>query len=179
MAPLERRDGFLQANRRLVEGYEDLDAVAREELRLDLGFLPAPVSVAEAGQLRLLEFTLHTWDVTVGADPGATLAAQAVPLLLDAVLRLLGWIAKPEALGPVRAHLAVELTDLPRSYGLLLGDRVSVGEPPDQPDGVLRLPAEALLRLLTGRLAPEHTPAGVEASGPVALDDLRRVFPGF
>ena len=60
-----------------------------------------------------------------------------------------------------------------------LGESVSLGDAPGEPDGVLTAPAEAWLRLATGRLAPQHTPAEVELTGPVDLDTLRRVFPGF
>jgi len=36
-----------------------------------------------------------------------------------------------------------------------------------------------VLRLIGGRLAPAHTPAGVEVIGDVSLDELRAVFPGY
>ena len=39
--------------------------------------------------------------------------------------------------------------------------------------------ADAVARLLTGRLTPRWTPDAVTVSGNVDLDDLRRVFPGF
>jgi hypothetical protein len=38
---------------------------------------------------------------------------------------------------------------------------------------------EAAIRLIGGRLAAAHTPAGTEVVGDVTLDDLRRVFPGY
>jgi hypothetical protein len=41
----------------------------------------------------------------------------------------------------------------------------------------LRLPAEAFVRLVYGRLDPAHTPPA-EAAG-VDLDELRPIFPGF
>jgi hypothetical protein len=41
----------------------------------------------------------------------------------------------------------------------------------------VELPAEALLRLVYGRLDPDHTPAQVIGAG--TLDELREVFPGF
>ncbi len=41
---------------------------------------------------------------------------------------------------------------------------------------VARMPAEAFLRLVAGRLDPEHTPLGVDAPD---LDELRQAFPGF
>lgn len=181
MTPLAHRDGFLAANQRLVERYESLDGRTREELRIDLGFLPQPVSVAEAARMRLMEFTLHSWDARAGADPSATLAPEAVPLLLDGFAPLLGWIAKPAALDGRSADLAVELTDPRLSLGLLVGDGISLDGPPGpaEPDGVLRLPTEAWLRLIAGRLGPAYTPDGAEISGPLSLDDLRRLFPGY
>jgi uncharacterized protein (TIGR03083 family) len=179
MSPAEQRDGFLVSNDRLVSRYESLDAATREDLRIDLGFLPAPVSVAEAARMRLSEFALHEWDVRAVAQPGATVAYSAVPLLLDGYGSMLAWIARPHELGGRRAALAVQLREPQASYGLVLGEQVSLGEAPAEPDGVLRLPAEAWLRLLTGRLGPQFTPPGVQVQGPVTLDDLRRVFPGF
>jgi hypothetical protein len=41
----------------------------------------------------------------------------------------------------------------------------------------LRLPAEAFVRLVYGRLDADHTPA-VESAG-LELDELRQVFPGY
>ncbi|MBM0236347.1 hypothetical protein JNW88_02860 [Micromonospora sp. ATA32] len=77
------------------------------------------------------------------------------------------------------ATLAVDLRNPDRSFGLELGERIALTETPEQPDGTLRAPAEAWLRLATGRLAAAQTPDTVTVTGPVDLDDLRRVFPGF
>jgi hypothetical protein len=41
----------------------------------------------------------------------------------------------------------------------------------------LALPAEAFVRLVYGRLDPDHTPNSVSATG-VELDLLRKTFPG-
>jgi uncharacterized protein (TIGR03083 family) len=180
MTPAERAEGFPRADEELVDRYESLDAATRSDLRIDLGFLPQPVDVATAAGFRLMEFALHAWDVEVGSDPGATVAPEAVPLLLDRLGSLLGFVARPDALAGRRATLAVTLTDPDRSFGLDLGDTVTLTDTPARPDGVLRAPAEAWVRLATGRLAPEHTPATVTLTGgPFDLNDLRRVFPGF
>lgn len=176
MTPAEQRAGFLASNRRLVEAYEALDDDERASRRIDVGFMPAPLSVAESGRLRLTEFAFHDWDVRAAARPETTLAAEAVPLLLESVPSLLGWIARPDG---TKAVLAVDLSDAGVSYGLTLGDQVSLGERPADPDGVLSLPAEAWLRLLAGRLGPRWTPASVTVDGPVGLDTLRRIFPGY
>jgi len=180
MEPIEQAESFLEANRRLVERYESLDATARESVRIDLGFLPEPVDVAAAASMRLSEFALHQWDVEVGFNPFVTVAPEAVPLLLEQIGRLLGWVARSEALDGRQVDLALRLRDPERSLGLRLGERIELtGDVPEQPDGELVAPAEAFLRLVAGRLAPEHTPDGVTVTGPLGLDDLRRIFPGY
>jgi len=179
LGSLEHRDGFLTANRRLVEGFEALDEQARDHLRIDMGFLPAPVNVAEAARLRLTEFTYHTWDAKVGADAATTLAPRAVPLLLEQVAWTVRFAGRVDSLEGRRARLAVEVSNPDRSFGLALDETVSVTEPPEAPDGTLRATAEAWLRLVAGRLSPVWTPLGTVVTGPISLDDLRRVFPGY
>ncbi len=57
--------------------------------------------------------------------------------------------------------------------------RVTPGDVKSSGDELLRLPAEAWLRLTFGRLTTDHTPPAVTLTGDaVTLDDLRRVFPG-
>lgn len=180
MTPVERAEGFVTANEALVRGYEALDAGARGELRVDLGFLPAPVDVATVAGLRLGEFTHHTWDVEVAFDRTAALAPAAVEPLLDQAGLLIGFLGKADALGGRHARLAVRTISPPRSFGLDLGDAVALTDEPAEPDAVLSAPAEWWLRLVTGRHAAAHTPAGVTLRGDtLTLDDLRRVFPGF
>jgi hypothetical protein len=162
MSPVERAENFVTANEALVRAYEALDPRARAELRVDLGFLPAPVDVATVAGLRLGEFTHHTWDVEVAFDRTAVLASAAVEPLLDQAGLLIGFLGKVEALG------------------LDLVDAVALTGEPAEPDAVLSAPAEWWLRLVTGRHAATHTPAEVTLKGDtLTLDDLRRVFPGF
>ena len=52
-----------------------------------------------------------------------------------------------------------------------------MARPPELGLSELRLPAEAFVRLLYGRLDPDHTPPA-ESTG-VDLDELRPIFPGF
>lgn len=178
MTPADRQREFVTANAALVERYEGLDEQTREDLRVDLGFLPQPIDVRTAGNFRLNEFALHSWDVRATFDPAATVRAGAVAPLVDHIGALLGWIGKAGALDGGTAQIAVTTTQPDRAFGLSITDGVGLTGTPDAPDGTLALPAEAWLRLLTGRLRPEHTPAGVEATG-VDLDTLRRVFPGY
>ncbi|MGP4050665.1 maleylpyruvate isomerase family mycothiol-dependent enzyme [Streptomyces sp. 2A115] len=180
MSPVERAEGFVASNEALVRAYEDLDAQTRKELRIDLGFLPAPVDVATAAGMRLGEFAHHSWDVEVAFDRTAALASAATEPLLDQVGMLIGFVGKADALGGRHARLAVRTTSPERSFGLDLGDTVALTGEPAEPDAVLSAPAEWWLRLVTGRHSAAHTPAAVTLSGDgMSLDDLRRVFPGF
>jgi uncharacterized protein (TIGR03083 family) len=176
----ERADAFAPANQALLALYESLDEHTRENLRIDLGFLPAPVDLATVARLRLSEFTLHSWDIRVGFDKDATLPPDATAALLHREPDLVAWTGKADALDGRELTVAVTTTDPASVFSLRL--RAPIGtdlEAPERPDGTLALPAEAWLRLVSGRLAPRYTPAGVITEGDVDLDLLRRVFAGF
>ena len=178
MSREERAENFLTAGEALVRRYEGLDQRTRESLRIDLGFLPAPVDVATAGGLRLNEFALHAWDIKVAYDPDATLAPEATGLLFEQAAMLIGFVGHASEL-PGAVAVSVHTTSPDRSLGLMVADTVTIDAPPVSPDATLNAPAEWWLRFLSGRHAPAHTPDTVRLSGSVGLDDLRRVFPGF
>ena len=180
MSRRERADGFRGSNPGLIELYESMDADTRQNLRIDMGFLPAPVDVATAVRLRLSEQTLHSWDVRVTFDENATLAPEAVGPLLEGTGDLLGWIGKADQLEGRQGVIQVRTTAPDEVFALRLGERISLErELPEEFDGTLALPAEAWLRLVAGRLGPRHTPEGIEAAGLADLDLLRKVFPGY
>ncbi len=179
MAPLEQREGFLQANQRLLDGIDQIPESTRETLRIDTGFMPEPLDLAATLTLRLNEFALHSWDVRAFLDDAAVVHASAVPLLIPTLPMLLGFVAKPDRLGRT-ATLRVDLTAPTHKFGLVLApDGARITELPGSPTATLNLPAEAWLRLATGRLRRENTPPGTAVDGPLTLDDLRHVFPGF
>lgn len=176
--PRERAEGFLRENAALLDRYDSL--AGRDDLRIDMGFLPAPVDVATAGTFRLSEFALHSWDVRAGFDPAATVAADATALIMPPLANMAAFLGKPEPLNGKHAVIEVTTAEPERVLALHLGEQVSVGDDvPGQADGTLALPAEAWVRLVTGRLGPAYTPAGVTATGAADLDMLRKVFPGF
>lgn len=180
MSGQEQADGFLAMSEKLTSRYEGLDEPTRKSLRIDLGFLPAPVDITVAGGLRLIELAHHAWDVKVAFDPAATLPAEATPLLFDRTPMLMGFLGKAAELEIRPVTIAVNTASPERSFGVTIDDNVTLGETPDSPDAVLTAPAEWWLRLVTGRHAPEHTPESVRLTGgTLTLDDLRRVFPGF
>ncbi len=179
-SPSEQAADFIKADEELVARYESIDADTRASLRIDLGFLPAPVDLATAAGLRLNEAALHGWDVRVAIDPAATLGAATAGQLIDRAGLLLGWISKPDAIGDRSATINVATTEPDRAFGVRITDKVELIDAAADADAVLTAPAEAWLRLTAGRLAPAHTPTGVVLSaGPITLDELRRVFPGF
>jgi uncharacterized protein (TIGR03083 family) len=180
MSRAERADGFLTANETLVRRFESLDPRTREDLRIALSFLPEPADLATFGGMRISEFAHHTWDVKVAFEPAATLAPEATELMIDNSQGRLGFFFRPEQLDGRKATVAVHLSSPQRSFGLDLGETLTVVDVPAAPDVVLTAPAEWWLRLVYGRHAPEHTPATVELTGDaLTLDDLRNVFPGF
>jgi uncharacterized protein (TIGR03083 family) len=129
-------------------------------------------------QTRLGEHALHTWDVVVPGDPTAGVDSDAAALILEGLPWLLERVGKP---APVPVHLAVITHDPDRRLQLDIdedGPRLApLADDADPGESVLRLPTEAFIRLVYGRLDAEHTPA-YESEG-IDLDSLRRAFPGF
>jgi uncharacterized protein (TIGR03083 family) len=179
-SPRQRLEWFLAANEATTQSFESLSEETRDSLKIDMGFLPAPVDVATAASFRLNELALHSWDVRVGTDPAATIAPEATPHLVPRTEMLARFLGKPDALGGKIAVIAVTTTDPAGELTLHLGEQVSVNAgAPEQSDGTLTLPAEAWVRLVTGRLKPPYTPAGITTTGVADLDLLRQVFPKF
>jgi uncharacterized protein (TIGR03083 family) len=130
--------------------------------------------------MRLGEHALHSWDVAVTLDQGATVAPDAVALLVDRVPFVAQWAGKAPG-EPFEAR--IQTTAPEREFRLDVTDSVSLAAVPPGEDsaGVTRfqMPTEALLRLVYGRLDPAHTPPVTVAGGDLGLDRLRQVFPGF
>jgi uncharacterized protein (TIGR03083 family) len=144
----------------------------RSEFHLELG----PFSFDFDGMvgLRLNEHVLHSWDVEVPGNPGATLPNEAANVILDGIQFT---VARTAKLTGQPRNVTLRTIDPPRDFTLILGpESAELEEAPFDGIADLELPAESLVRLIYGRLDEEHTPANV--TGEV-LDDLRGVFPGF
>jgi uncharacterized protein (TIGR03083 family) len=170
----------VESDRALVARFESLDPAQRKDLKFHsfLGLVTAEALV----RLRLNEHAVHTWDVAVALDPSATVGPEAVPFILDGLDRIAQFSGKGQGLDTV---VRVTVTEPDRSLTLTLGEKVTIEPATAQtevPAGFataeLRLPAEAFLRLVYGRLDPDHTPSSVSLSG-IELDTLRTAFPGF
>jgi uncharacterized protein (TIGR03083 family) len=175
MAPAEQASSFLEYDEQSVATFEALSPEQRVSLSIDLGFLPQPVPLATALGMRLNEQTLHAWDVEVGLDPAATLSDEAAALLAEhfssTMNFLLGFVGKPDGATPARVGVG--------GYTIVVGDSVSLEAGDSDTTARFTGPLEAAVRLLSGRLTPEHTPDVVAVEGNVSLDELRKVFPGY
>jgi len=179
MSTVERRDEFLVVAHESMAKYEALTAEQLDSLTTNLGFMPTPVGMDFATRIRLNEFTLHSWDIRVMADPSAQLRAEAVPCLLEHTAFAMGWYAKPAVLAGVEKTVVFHLNDPKRDVIVHFGGHGAVVESADFIDAEAFLSGEAFLRLTTGRLPAAHTPADVRVEGDVSLDTLRAIFPGF
>jgi uncharacterized protein (TIGR03083 family) len=175
--PQAQATDALRADQATLERLESMDAGERERLHLTL--FGRDFDTTGFARLRLGEHAVHTWDVLVALDPAATLAPDAVDLLIDVVDQVAGRSAKPD--GQQRT-VRVSTTDPERQFVLETGEEVTLtpsdgDAPAEAGQSELRLPAEALIRLVYGRLDEAHTPPA-ETAG-VELDELRQIFRGF
>ena len=171
-SPRAQADDALVADEALTQALEAVDETERAGLTFPLG--PMSLGFNDIFGLRLNEHVLHTWDIAVAFDDSARLPEVAAGLVVDNLSLIARFSGRPD--GQDRT-IAVRTTDPERAIALRLsadGVELGPGEPGQSPD--LGLPAEALGRLVYGRLDSEHTPA---FTGDATLVETRRaVFPG-
>jgi uncharacterized protein (TIGR03083 family) len=145
--------------------------------RVSVSFGPVTFGWDELVRARLNEHLLHEWDVAVALDPSATLASDGVALVIDNLDLIGRYTAQPVA--PERT-ITVKTSEPDRAFAVTVETKTvdfstltldSVSDP------TLTMPAEAFIRLVYGRLDPEHTLSSV-AGDHQALEQLREVFPG-
>ncbi len=164
-------------DRRMVSVFQGLDDSTLSSLRVP--FFGMELDAATAVGFRLSEHAVHSWDVAVTFDPEAEVLGSSVELVVDRLGFMVARTAKPEQTA-AHKHIEVRTVQPERNLVLSLEDKASLEEASDGPiDGVLELPAAAMIRLVYGRLDQDHTPAAVKTEGQADLDELRRVFPGF
>lgn len=173
--PRAQAEGFLEHNTRWLETVDAITPEQRSSLTVDLGFLPEPVPLLTALGMRLSEVANHSWDVRVAFDPDAKVAAGSAEVLVELLTGplgfMIGFLAKP-------AELADPVSVAIPGAALVIDDAVTVVDDLESPTATFDGPAEAFVRLVSGRLKAPYD-AGVTVEGGVTLDDLRRVFPGF
>ena len=171
-SPEEQAARSVEANEALVRRLESLTPAQRDAFTVTM-FGTLTMDLAGVLGMRLSEHAVHTWDIAVALDPAAQVAPDAVDLLIDQLPRMTGFLGKQ---APAPVAVAVTTTGPERSLTLDTGG-VTLGPAgaEDAATASLALPAEALLRLVYGRLddATELTASGV------TLAELKSVFPGF
>jgi uncharacterized protein (TIGR03083 family) len=175
LSPADQAAASRAANEAFVVQAEALSEAQLDELRFPM--FGMDLDMAGFLQMRLSEHALHTWDVAASLDPTASVSPDAVELLIDTLPQLASRVGKPQD-HPMR--IRVVTADPSRDLRLTVEEGVGI-EPFDggSTEGELRLPAEAFVRLVYGRLDDSHAPA-IELDGEgLTLDRLRAVFPGF
>jgi uncharacterized protein (TIGR03083 family) len=176
--PRQQAAGFLEHDTVLVERIEALTSEQRETAQIKLGFLADPLPIESIAGMRLNEMAQHGWDVRAELDSHAAIDHETAELLHEHLSGglgfLLGFMAKADAVDePVVVALG------PSPYRIVINsDGVALTADGANPTAQFDGPAESAIRLLSGRLKPEYTPADVTVTGNVTLDQLRQVFPG-
>lgn len=175
---LEQCERFRHSHDELVMRFEKLQSSDPDILiQTMMGDLPAQILAG----IRLREAALHRWDIAVAFDERARLLTTSVPLLIDQLPEMISKLAR--STDPSQRELdriAIEAVDTDRSLVLTLRDPVTVELTKDQsPKAGVRLPGEAVVRLLYGRL-PDRDVRQVADERPAGLlQKLRGVFQGF
>jgi uncharacterized protein (TIGR03083 family) len=173
--PLSQTRDSVAVNDSFLEHVDAMTDAEREDWSLDL--FGSERTFSEFLRMRLSEHALHTWDIVVSFDPTATVAPEASAYVVDNLALIAGWTGQKR---DEQASVEVRTTDPELAFHLDLGP-AGVGLSPSSDDtdakATLTLPTESFVRLVYGRLDPDHTPASVEARG-IDLDLLRSTFPG-
>ncbi len=177
--PLDQAHDALVADAAILARVDALTDDERARWRLDL--FGSDRDLAGLLVMRLNEHVVHTWDIVVSFDAGATLPEDAASVAVDHLDLIAQYTGQAHDNALV---VEVRTTSPERTFQLHLGPTgVRISPSADDTatgagDGAeLTLPAEAFVRLAYGRLDPEHTPDSVGVRG-VDLDLLRATFPG-
>jgi uncharacterized protein (TIGR03083 family) len=171
-SPRVKADDALAADRSLVERLESLTTEEQERFHFAMG--PLTFDLGGFLALRLNEHAMHTWDIAVTLDPAAVIPADATTLIVDSLELIARYTASPT--GTART-ITIRTTDPRRVFEVdLRADAVTFTPGEGQGPADLEISAEALTRLVYGRLDPMHTPPVV--GDETILEELRRVFPG-
>ena len=172
-SPSEVATDSVAADRSMIDLVAALSPHQLASFRLNL--FGRVVGIADLLRMRLAEQAVHTWDIMVALDPAATIMPEAVDLLVDGLGDLAARAGVP---APRPATIAVTTTGPRRQFVLRTGGVSLEPGTVASPDGSIELPAEALVRLVYGRLDPARThPVGARTRA-VDLEALRAVFPG-
>jgi uncharacterized protein (TIGR03083 family) len=173
--PLSQVRDAVTADTAFLGLVDSLSPGERDEWRLDL--YGEVRDLTNLLRLRISEHVLHTWDIVVASDPGATLPEPPLDLVVGNLPLIASYTGRKR---DEPLSVEVRTTAPERAFHLDLGPAGAALSPSyddTAADAELTLPTEAFVRLVYGRLDPDHTPGSVVATG-VELDLLRATFPG-
>jgi len=171
--PAEQVADALAADAALIASIDEVTSEQQETFVYAMGPMQLPFDAFLS--LRLNEHAVHTWDVEVVVDPGAGIDPTATSVIIDSLSMIAGWTGKA-AESP--RTIAVRTSDPERRISVTTGpDKVELATAEGDAEPDLELTSEAFIRLVYGRLDPNHTPPERDVDG--ALDALRATFPGF
>jgi uncharacterized protein (TIGR03083 family) len=173
----------LRADAQLQERLKALTPAEAAGIRFAMG--PMEIDLTTFLGMRISEHALHTWDIAVTFDASATVPADSAAMVVDLLGMMAGFAGKPT--GSDRT-VTIRTTQPPRQFEVALrpdsvaltpiegaSEDASAGANESNPD--LELSSDALIRLVYGRLDPDHSP--ILEVGAADLEELRRAFPGF
>ena len=176
--PDEQAAYSIAANETLVSRIESL--TPEQAAAFQVAMFGMTMDLPGILRMRLSEHAVHTWDVAVALDPAARVSPDAVALLIDGMARMMPWMGKKSDSPQV---IAVTTTGPEREFTLDTGGVTLAPGAPDAGEtpasGALDLTAEALLRLVYGRVGEPDVASGEVRATNVSLADLQAVFPGF
>jgi uncharacterized protein (TIGR03083 family) len=172
--PQEQVQDALAADAAFLDAVDALSEQQQRDWRLEM--FGTDRDLPGLLRMRLAEHVLHAWDIAVALDDAAVLPADAAGLVVGNLPMIVQYVAKPTATMTIR----VETADPELTLELSLapdGSRLNLTASVEEDLPVLQLPTEAFIRLVYGRLDPDHTPPTTQAD-PGLLDALRSTFPG-
>ena len=173
MAPKEQRAQWVDAD---ATHREALRAAA--ELPVRVPYFAGLLSVQEYAGYRLSEQSVHGWDVAVAVDPQSAIAPTEVSLMWQRLDLVATRFRAPDVLARLAPRqIELRTTSPDGVHCVTLGAELHLlACEPAEPSATVRGSAEAVLRLVYGRLRDVDD---VTTEGTVTLDDLRALFPGF
>jgi uncharacterized protein (TIGR03083 family) len=176
LSPEDKASQMVVWDRRHVSVLQGLDDKTLKSLRMN--FFGMDLDAVGIVGLRLGEHSIHSWDAAVMFDPAAEVLLSSAELLVDRIPFMAGRLAKPEN-ATTKSQIKIRTTRPDRHFLLSIGESIALSKDVEGPvDGYLELTSAGLLRLVYGRMDPDHTPAGTVAKGTANLEELRKIFAG-
>jgi uncharacterized protein (TIGR03083 family) len=173
-SPEDQAADALVADADYVSTWQGLDDAALDALRVPM--MGRELDAAGFVAMRLFEHAIHTWDIEVMSEPAVGVLRVATELLVERVPDRIGRAARGVKPASTPVRLEFTTTEPAQRFALAIEPETVSIDDGSGDDGEVAIPAEALLRLISGRLDLAHTPDSVRVDGAVSLDELRALF---